>query len=97
MNVSSLWPHCKNGNILTRIMQYTVRSDGFLAKMQIISYIFIILKHIQVSSQFRKILMLKFDYHFFFLIFFFFFLGGQSVCSNINFCDFCASLDEHES
>ena len=32
---------------------------GFFAEMQIISYIFILLKHIQVSSQFQKLLMLK--------------------------------------
>ena len=42
----------------------------FFAKMQIISYIFIILQHIQVSSQFRKLLMLKVRLSF---------LGGQSV------------------
>ena len=41
------------------------KSDGVFAEMQIISYIFIILKHIQVSSQFRKILMLKVRLNFF--------------------------------
>ena len=42
------------------------KSDGVFAKMQIISYSFIILKHIQVSSQFRKLLMLKVWLSFFF-------------------------------
>ena len=43
----------------TFLCDYWTKSDGIFAKMQIISYIFIILKHIQVSSQFRKLLMLK--------------------------------------
>ena len=38
---------------------YRTKSNGVFAEMQIISYIFIILKHIQVRSQFRKLLMLK--------------------------------------
>ena len=38
---------------------YWTKLDGVFAEMQIIGYIFIILKHIQVSSQFRKLLMLK--------------------------------------
>ena len=35
------------------------KSDGVFTEMQIISYICIILKHIQVSSQFLKLLMLE--------------------------------------
>ena len=35
------------------------KSDGVFAEIQIMSYILIFLKHIQVSSQFQKILMLK--------------------------------------
>ena len=42
--------------------------NGFFAEMQIISYIFIILKHIQINLQFRKLLMLN--------VRFFFFVGG---------------------
>ena len=38
---------------------YWTKSDRVFADMQIMSYIFIILKHIQINSQFRKILMLK--------------------------------------
>ena len=41
------------------------KSDGALAEMHITSYIFIIIKHIQVSSQFRKFLMLKVRLSFF--------------------------------
>ena len=45
--------------ISTFLRDYWTKSDGVFAEMQIISYIFIILKHIPVSSQFRKLLMLK--------------------------------------
>ena len=38
---------------------------GFFAEMQIISYNCIVLKHIQINSQFQKILMLKFRLSFF--------------------------------
>ena len=42
------------------IRDYWTKSDAVVAEMQIISNIFIILKHIQVSSQlFGKLLMLK--------------------------------------
>ena len=44
---------------------YSTNSDAVFAVMQIISYIFIILKHIPVSSKFQKLLMLKVRYHFF--------------------------------
>ena len=44
---------------------------GFFAEVQIVSYISIILKHIQVSLQFRKLLMLKVRLSLFFV--------GQSV------------------
>ena len=40
-------------------MDYWTKSDGVFAEMQIISYKFITLKHIQINSQFQKILMLK--------------------------------------
>ena len=49
------------------------RMPGFFVEMQIISYSFIILKHIQINLQFRKLLMLKVQ------LYFFFFGGGQSV------------------
>ena len=54
---------------------------GVFAEMQTISYNFIILKHTQINSQLRKMLMLKFRLSFllsffFFFFFFFFFLGG---------------------
>ena len=45
--------------ILIFLRDYWTKSDGVFAEMQIISYNFIILKHIQINSQFRKILMLK--------------------------------------
>ena len=51
-------------------MTTDTKSDGVFAEMQIISYNFIILQHIQINSQFRKILMLKVRLSFFW---------GQSV------------------
>ena len=53
------------------------KSDAVFAEMQIISPNFIILKHIQINSLFREILMVKVWLSF--LFFFSFFLGGQSV------------------
>ena len=44
---------------------YWTKSDVFFAEMQIISYKFIILKHIQINLQFQKILMLKVRLYFF--------------------------------
>ena len=41
------------------LYDYWTQSDGVFAEMQIISYNFIILKHIQINSEFQKILMLK--------------------------------------
>ena len=41
------------------LRDYWTKSDGVFAEMQIISHNFITLKHIQINSQFRKILMLK--------------------------------------
>ena len=38
---------------------YWTKSDGVFAEMQIISYSFIILKHIQIYLQFWKLLMMK--------------------------------------
>ena len=55
-----------NNKKSTFLHDYWTKSDGVLAELQIISYIFIILKHIQVSSQFRKLLMLKVWLSFFF-------------------------------
>ena len=51
------------------------KSDAVFAEMQIISSNFIILKHSQINSLFREILMLKV----WFFFFFFFGGGGQSV------------------
>ena len=45
--------------ILFFLRDYWTKSDRVFAEMQIISYNFIILKHIQINAQFRKILMLK--------------------------------------
>ena len=42
----------------TFLCDYWTKSDGVFAEMQIISYIFLILKDIQVSSQFRKKLLI---------------------------------------
>ena len=47
-------------------------------RMQIRSYIFIILKHIQVTSHFRKLLMLKVR-----LSFIFFAGGGGAICTAV--------------
>ena len=53
---NNLW-HAIENSLLLR--GYWTNSDGVFAEMQIISYNFIILKHIQINSQFREILMLK--------------------------------------
>ena len=60
---------------------YWTKSDGVFAEMQIISYYFIILKHIQINSQCRKIMMLKvrLSSSSSSSSFFFFGGGGQSV------------------
>ena len=50
---------------------------GVFAELQIISYNSIILKHIQINSQFRKILMLRVRLSF---LFFFFILGANLYC-----------------
>ena len=53
---NNLW-HAIENSLLLR--GYWTNSDGVFAEMQIISYNFIILKHIQINSLFREILMLK--------------------------------------
>ena len=58
--------------------EYFTKSDGgFRLRLQILSYTFIILKHIQINSQFRKILILK--------------VGGQSLCDGLRIKNCIAS------
>ena len=64
LDVRDLWHTYKNKNP-NFFRDYWTTSDGVFAEMQIIRYIFIILKHIQVSSQFRNLLMLKVRLSFF--------------------------------
>ena len=45
------------------LCDYWDKLDGVIAEMQIISYSFIILKHIQIDSQYRKLSMLKVRLH----------------------------------
>ena len=83
---ASLWAKTvmKLETVLTRVETVGYRSVNLLttdttalvfAEMQIISYNFIILKVIQINSQFWKILMLKVWLSF---------LGGQSVITSCN-------------
>ena len=61
----------KNSYFVVTKMTTEPNQVGFIARIQIISYNFINLKHIQINSQFQKLLMLKkSDCNF---------LGGQSV------------------
>ena len=55
------WMECTYDKHLKKsifLHDFWAKSDGVFAEMQIISYIFIILKHIEIDLQFGKLLML---------------------------------------